>query len=199
MESQVNSNIRRLQMNSQIIFPNSRSFDRQEFETKILSSSKIISSTKFEKLTHLPYAIWFGIGFVNDKGLLSKSIPFDLLSYILIAYLLKNLSKATTIIHILGDFEARTNPKVNPSELDSLVENTKNKMIKIKTQLNLDNYEIILTSSLKDKKEFLAIKTSLINSSNFQTLSETIPEESQAYVSNQLAVTEYLRLTINQP
>jgi hypothetical protein len=128
-----------------------------------------------------PGNLFFGTGLCSTKEM-SVGLPFEVLSYIVVAARLQQVLGRDKIIHILGDANART---VFPeADIDGKTKEIVRLIMLVVKNLGLTNYQVILASDHLADPTYVSITADL---------SVRAPPDMNDYVKLQLADMEWVR------
>ena len=129
-------------------------------EPLLEAASCCVALNTFDASTFQKKSIFFGVGLCTDKKP-AIAIPFDILSFFLIAERLKQFFGLSEVIILIADSHARTNSFMSEELIINLTDRTKQLCNKIIHTLHLVNFRIIVHSTISSNPSFQNILTSL--------------------------------------
>lgn len=112
-------------------------------------------------------SIYYGTGLTTPREI-SVGLPFDVLGMILIAEKLRRVGGFQNIYHHIADTHAKTNEWIDPKAVDQRAITVIETLTTVKTNLSLDSFFPILSSSFDTSDEYRAIYDSFTSSAEHE-------------------------------
>ena len=130
-------------------------------------------------------SIFFGTG-LSTPNKLSKGVPFDILSMILMAELLRKKLKLNQVFHLIADTHAINNKITKPEIITSLALKQKSLFLRANKNLGLNHFTVLLASEFDQTPEFKKLFTSI-----------PFKNSDNDYVRREVCDTEWFRVQKN--
>jgi hypothetical protein len=129
-------------------------------------------------------SIYYGTGIATPNQP-SIGLPFDTLQMILLSEKIRRVFGFGSVYHHIADTHAKTNSWADPTLMDYQAQNTKALLEGIVRNLNLDNFNIVLSSSFDQTQEYLELLNKFRSSNKHN------------YVKREMADMEWYRVKHN--
>ncbi len=120
----------------------------------LIEQKPTLKATNLEALEAKPRGtIYYGTGLTTPKEI-SVGLPFDVLGMILVAERIKKTLGLKEIFHHVADTHAKTNEWIDSEEVDRRAKITKEMLLKVAKNLDLEGYNVVLSSEFDQTPEY---------------------------------------------